>query len=538
MSTNNFWGHRSPSAAAPSSTTSSSHSSTHPLIVNNPESQEDEDLHPPPPSSSSRSLLFVLLGGTALVGAAGASLFAWSSQSAPTPAVGPPEQKDTRKEQRMGPPLHPPQGQVGSRIYSFGSNSHGCLGQGDDTLSSAQPVAISSLNAQAPFMQVVAGGRHCAALGTDGVIHTWGASRAGVLGHSTGPLHVPVSIPTVVDKLRGKKIVHLSVSSTHAAAVELIHPGDATTGPKTRVWTWGTKGALGLGEEGSNTSAGSGPVADDRFVRGGSKRSQQLSEKDVDIVPFPQPVTALDDAQVVAVSCGNGHTLARTAWGSVYSFGRDSEGALAQGDREPRPWPTIITQLQEKRIVDIAAGDGLSLFLSDSGEVLASGSNNFGQAGVGSSVRRILHPTPVVGLKEMDDIPIRKVATGELHAGVIDAQGHLSLFGWNQSGQCGVGSRTLEVRMPQRVASGVLDPTLKREVESVSLGFGHTAAIDKQHRLIMFGRGREGQLGRADQLESIAAYRDSPVDVTYFTSHKLEVVQAAAGQDFTLALVK
>jgi hypothetical protein len=40
------------------------------------------------------------------------------------------------------------------------------------------------------------------------------------------------------------------------------------------------------------------------------------------------------------------------------------------------------------------------------------------------------------------------------------------------------------------------------------------------------------------QLESIAALRDSPVEVTFFTSSKQTVVQAAAGADFSLALVK
>jgi hypothetical protein len=39
-------------------------------------------------------------------------------------------------------------------------------------------------------------------------------------------------------------------------------------------------------------------------------------------------------------------------------------------------------------------------------------------------------------------------------------------------------------------------------------------------------------------LESIAAWRDSPVESAFFSQHGLHVEQAVAGADFTLALVR
>lgn len=52
----------------------------------------------------------------------------------------------------------------------------------------------------------------------------------------------------------------------------------------------------------------------------------------------------------------------------------------------------------------------------------------------------------------------------------------------------------------------------------------------------MFGRGREGQLGRADTLESSVTYRTKPQLVEGLKSKK--VVQIQCGGDHNLAIVE
>jgi alpha-tubulin suppressor-like RCC1 family protein len=95
----------------------------------------------------------------------------------------------------------------------------------------------------------------------------------------------------------------------------------------------------------------------------------------------------------------------------------------------------------------------------------------------------------------------------------------------------GIGTR--EVHNPQ---PHLIESLLDTQIVSSAAGFGHTAVIDNKGQLFMFGRGREGQLGRADELESIAAYKDKPVLVEYFTKHQLHVKQVALGKDFSLAI--
>lgn len=95
----------------------------------------------------------------------------------------------------------------------------------------------------------------------------------------------------------------------------------------------------------------------------------------------------------------------------------------------------------------------------------------------------------------------------------------------------GIGTR--EVHNPQ---PHLVESLLDKRIVSSAAGFGHTAVIDEHDQLYMFGRGREGQLGRADQIESIAAYKDRPVLVEYFQKNQLSVKQVALGKDFSLAI--
>lgn len=52
----------------------------------------------------------------------------------------------------------------------------------------------------------------------------------------------------------------------------------------------------------------------------------------------------------------------------------------------------------------------------------------------------------------------------------------------------------------------------------------------------MVGRGRDGQLGRGDVVESMAAYRTSPVRVEYFVKNEIKVSKLALGSNHSIAL--
>jgi len=45
--------------------------------------------------------------------------------------------------------------------------------------------------------------------------------------------------------------------------------------------------------------------------------------------------------------------------------------------------------------------------------------------------------------------------------------------------------------------------------------------VTKNDELFMFGRGKEGQLGRGESIESEASYRTTPRQVEYFKGKKV-----------------
>jgi alpha-tubulin suppressor-like RCC1 family protein len=137
-----------------------------------------------------------------------------------------------------------------------------------------------------------------------------------------------------------------------------------------------------------------------------------MSEKAIGLVN-PARVEGLSNEEVVSIATSNTHMLALTARGTVYAWGHnrvieDSEvsgtlqtseskksmralhkisfkdgvdsprkrslgepgGILGTGDNDPTVnQPKPIEETSDKKIVQIAAGDGFSLFVTHSGEV-------------------------------------------------------------------------------------------------------------------------------------------------------------------------
>ena len=54
--------------------------------------------------------------------------------------------------------------------------------------------------------------------------------------------------------------------------------------------------------------------------------------------------------------------------------------------------------------------------------------------------------------------------------------------------------------------------------------------------LYLMGRGRDGQLGRGNVVESIAAFRATPTLCEYFEDNKLKIDDFALGANHTLAV--
>ena len=77
---------------------------------------------------------------------------------------------------------------------------------------------------------------------------------------------------------------------------------------------------------------------------------------------------------------------------------------------------------------------------------------------------------------------------------------------------------------------------MKTTFTKVKCGAGHTGIISMEGDLYLMGRGRDGQLGRGDKLESAATERNVPTLVDFFQSKNLKVDDMALGANHSMAM--
>ncbi len=234
----------------------------------------------------------------------------------------------------------------------------------------------------------------------------------------------------------------------------------------------------------------------------GDGSSQNVSET-------PGQVTLPAGAVPARLAVGGRHVLALMTDGSVYGWGLNNVGQLAQGDAFPEFTPARITL--PAPAVAIAAGRSHSLAVLDDGRVYAWGDNGSGQLGDGSRVAFALTAQPVPGIDNAVD-----VAAGTQHSLALLADGSVLAWGSNASGQLGDGTF---VRRRTPVDTGA------RAVSRIRAGGNLSLAITEERILLAWGENSDGQLGRG------AA---TTTDVPTPTGIAADVVDAAAADLFLL----
>lgn len=74
------------------------------------------------------------------------------------------------------------------------------------------------------------------------------------------------------------------------------------------------------------------------------------------------------------------------------------------------------------------------------------------------------------------------------------------------------------------------------KLAKVVCGGGHTGLITVTGDLYLMGRGRDGQLGRGSEVESIAVSRPEPLLCEHFKNNKLTVKDLVLGSNHSLAI--
>lgn len=284
---------------------------------------------------------------------------------------------------------------------------------------------------------VDAGDFHTVALTSHGEVYTWGFGDRGQLGHGNYSARTKPSCISAFARSQ-IKIKQIQTGSCHTMA--LSQDG--------RVYTWGagSHGQLGLGN--------------------------------MDNQANPCLVSSLSKRKIADIACGSTFSMARTQAGTVYTWGGPGP-CLGQGvyvGDGCNAHPMAVHALAREHVEHIQAGRTFAVALTRSGKLFSWGKGDYGQLGLGDDKDRVVPQE--LGLPS--HAPVLLVAVGARHAGAVDSQGNLFMWGSNTHGQLGVGDTDFRSR-PTHVAK------LKGGVQHLALGWRQSLAYSELGELFVWG---------------------------------------------------
>uniref|UniRef100_A0A667XTT5 X-linked retinitis pigmentosa GTPase regulator n=1 Tax=Myripristis murdjan TaxID=586833 RepID=A0A667XTT5_9TELE len=134
----------------------------------------------------------------------------------------------------------------------------------------------------------------------------------------------------------------------------------------------------------------------------------------------------------------------------------------------------------------IACGDEHTALITENGKLFMFGSNNWGQLGLGSK-SSVNKPTCVKALKSEK---VRLAACGRNHTIIYTGKGNVYTTGGNSEGQLGLGD--CEERTAFQLVSFF---TSNRPIRMLAAGSNTSAALTESGKLFMWGDNAEGQIG-------------------------------------------
>lgn len=274
-------------------------------------------------------------------------------------------------------------------------------------------------------MSLACGAFHSAALTDRGHVLTWGCGIQGQLGHGDTR---DVKEPRFVDALRAPHALHPQQGAPAAAAAEPVFVVSLVCGGSTTaalsdeggVWTWGsgTHGALGhndVNDRVSPTRVADLQGIDVQKIAAGDAHMFACTSREIYAWGWnhasqcglgheedqhrPHVIESLRGTEVREIGAGATHSfalvhIAKMRSDILFSWGSNALGQCGQGKKAKLARPTPVPELRtagsagasvDSPVVEVRCGANHTLLRTSNGEVLATGSNRYGQCGVSAS---------------------------------------------------------------------------------------------------------------------------------------------------------
>jgi alpha-tubulin suppressor-like RCC1 family protein len=341
----------------------------------------------------------------------------------------------------------------------------------------------SGLGVEAKAIQVSAGSEHLLVLLDDGCAFSCGDGTSGALGHGSDDS---------VGTLRQMRIIDRNDSSDNA---------------RIRCLAAGKNHTLLATAEGQVYSCG---------AAGAGRLGQQDGDRSTGLCFHLERVDALAAVFVVRVAAGQLHSAALSATGELWTWGASSFGRLGHAEVTEAACPPRRVTVSDgggQRVVDVACGNEHTAAVTADGSLFCWGSGAFGKLGhfpgqLSKNASKAQPaglcdpqhpnvPTPArvhvflgASRRRLPKVPAMKaVSCGGLHTAALSRSGQVFTFGAGHFGQTGHG------HLANSDAPTLVEGLGQHVVAAVSCGLYHTIAVTTSHAAYTWGRNNSSQLG-------------------------------------------
>jgi alpha-tubulin suppressor-like RCC1 family protein len=281
-----------------------------------------------------------------------------------------------------------------AKLYAWGDNSSGELGDGSTTPASSETPVVVDLPSGVTPVAISAGQGSAYAIGSDGNLYAWGDGGLGKLGDgSTDNTDTPV----VVSFPAG-------VTATAVAA--------------------GYESAYAIGSDGNLYAWG-----DDYY---GELGDGTMTNSDTPVV-----VTLPAGVRPVTIAGGGGVGYAIGSDGNLYSWGLNADGQLGNGSTDNSDTPVLVSMPAGVTATAITGGGAFAHAIGSDGNLYGWGIGTSGQLGV--STISGMATTPVLVTLAPGVTP--SAISDNLHTGyAIGSDGNVYSWGYGVAGELGNGT--------------------------------------------------------------------------------------------------
>jgi alpha-tubulin suppressor-like RCC1 family protein len=336
----------------------------------------------------------------------------------------------------------------------------------------------------------IAATRHTVALKSNGTVYAWRNNSYGQLGDGceVGVDCTNSSTPV--------QVVNSGGSAGHLTEVVSIAAGELHT---VALKSNGTVYAWGYNDSGQLGDGCILPPSPDADCTDSSTPVQ------VEDLSTPPPTGTGFLTDVVAIAAGKKHTVALKSDGTVWSWGNNLTGQLADSCNIGVDCQNSSYPVQEYSVatdwVAIAAQGSWTVALKSNGTVWTWGYNFHGQLGNNNTTNSSI---PVQVVDPIDPTAavltgVVAIAAGGWHTVALKSNGTVYAWGLNDFGRLGNGTTT-NSSIPVQVLDPQPDdppeePSVLTDVVSIGAGEHHTVALKSNGTVYAWGDNRSGQLG-------------------------------------------